>query len=88
MSKVNPALFEQVIENEANLDSPEKLINDEKFLEDECKKLNSIQFSQHFLPTTLRAQRFKDWKDQVKDKYYKLINISRWRGFGVLGRLR
>ena len=42
MSKVNPALFDQVIENEAHLDSPEKLLNDEKFLEDECKKLNSI----------------------------------------------
>ena len=41
MSKVNPALFEQVMENDA-LDSPEKLLNDEKFLEEECKKLNSI----------------------------------------------
>jgi len=41
MSKVNPALFDQIIENDA-LDSPDKLLNDEKFLEEECKKLNSI----------------------------------------------
>jgi hypothetical protein len=38
MSKVNPNLFESVEGN----DSPVKLLNDEKFLEEECKKLNSI----------------------------------------------
>jgi len=56
MSKVNPNLFEPVEED----DSPAKLLNDEKFLEEECKKLNKIEFSKHFLPTTLRSQRFKD----------------------------
>ena len=38
MSKVNPNLFEPVEGD----DSPVKLLNDEKFLEEECKKLNSI----------------------------------------------
>jgi hypothetical protein len=41
MHKVNPALFEKTT-TDISLDSPEKLINDEKFLEDECKKLNII----------------------------------------------
>ena len=59
MQKVNPILFEKVAQDD-ELDSPEKLLDDERLIEQECKKLNNIQFSQHFLPTTLRAQRFKD----------------------------
>jgi hypothetical protein len=59
MSKVNPALFDDVIKSDS-LESPDRLLNDERFLEEECKKLNKIEFSQHFLPTTLRSQRFKD----------------------------
>ena len=59
MQKVNPALFEKTARDDS-YDSAEKLINDEKFLHEECKKLNAIDLAQHFLPTTLRSQRFKD----------------------------
>ena len=57
MQRVNPALFD-------SQNSPEKLLDNEEFLENECKKMNDIKFSQHFLPTTLRAQRFKDWTNK------------------------
>uniref|UniRef100_A0A7S3CQ52 Uncharacterized protein n=1 Tax=Strombidium rassoulzadegani TaxID=1082188 RepID=A0A7S3CQ52_9SPIT len=54
IQKVNPKLFE------AKFGSVEKLKADQKYLAEECRRLNDVKHNKFFLQNTLRSQRFKD----------------------------